>query len=93
MSSLENVDSIKVTLSGTDAEYWAGNYGAVFQDMDLYLSGKPVATMLASKSASTSAEGSDYLVAGLGATAALVGVAAFAINKLKAKAVQNGAFQ
>jgi len=36
-----NIDSIKVTLGGTDVEYWAGNYGAVFQGMDLYISSPP----------------------------------------------------
>lgn len=34
----DGTESVKVTLSGTDAEYWAGNYGAVFQGMDLYIS-------------------------------------------------------
>ena len=92
----ENVDSLKVTLSGTDAEYWAGNYGAVFRGMDLYLSKPSAATLLASKAASSSADGKNFnagFMAGLGATAAVMGVAAFAMLNRKKNAIEDGAFQ
>ena len=31
------VSNIKVTMSGKDVEYWAGNYGSIWQNMDLYI--------------------------------------------------------
>ena len=92
----ENVGSLKVTLSGTDAEYWAGNYGAVFRGMDLYFSTPSAATLLASKAASSSADGKNFnagFMAGLGATAAVMGVAAFAMLNRKKNAIEDGAFQ
>ena len=35
--ALGDFNSITVTLSGDDSEYWAGNYGPRFQGMHLYV--------------------------------------------------------
>ena len=32
------LESLKVILGGQDIEWWAGNYGSQFKDMNLYLS-------------------------------------------------------
>lgn len=32
-----DVTDITVTIKGKDVEYWAGNYGTIFKDMQLYL--------------------------------------------------------
>ena len=90
------IDRVRVTLEGQDAEYWAGNYGVIFRGMELYLSPPTEATLLASKAASSSADGKNFNVgfmAGLGASAAVMGVAAFAMLNCKKNAIEDGAFQ
>ena len=64
--------------------------------MDLYLSPPSAATLLASKAASSSAAGKNFnagFAAGLGASAAVMGVAAFAMLNRKKNAIEDGAFQ
>ena len=64
--------------------------------MDLYFSTPSAATLLASKAASSSADGKNFnagFMAGLGATAAVMGVAAFAMLNRKKNAIEDGAFQ
>ena len=82
----QKADKITVTFSGKDVEYWAGNYGPVFADMNLYFTFVPketAATMLATKSGAGSSSGnigSGYM-AGLGA--AVIGLGAYAFYKRK----------
>lgn len=52
--------------------------------------------MLAGKSASSSNEGRNFntgFMAGLGATGAAIGLAAFAMSKRKNNAIEDGAFE
>ena len=92
----QKAEKITVTLSGKDVEFWAGNYGPVFQGMNLYFTfgAKDVAaTTLATKSSasgSTSNLGSGYM-AGLGA--AVIGLGAYAFYKRKNTEVKNSVFQ
>lgn len=37
MNGRTDVSTIRVTMSGSDAEYWAGTYGATWKDMDLWV--------------------------------------------------------
>ena len=87
-------DKIVVTLEGTDVEYWLGNYGAIFRGMDLYLSNLPIATLLASKATSSSDKSFNAgFMAGLGASAAVMGVTAFVMLNRKKSAIEDGAFE
>ena len=94
LSTVGNVNKIEVTLEGTDAEYWAGNYGAIFRGMDLYLSEPTGATLLASKAASSSDKNFNAgFMAGLGASVAVMGVTAFVMLNRKKSAIEDGAFE
>ena len=87
-------DKIVVTLEGKDAEYWDGNYGAIFRGMDLYLSNPTDATLLASKAASSSDNNFNAgFMSGLGASAAVMGVTAFVMLNHKKSAIEDGAFE
>ena len=86
-------EKLVVTLEGTDTEYWAGNYGVIFRGMDLYMSEPTGSTMLASKAASSSGKKFNAgFMAGLGASAAVMGVGAFVMLNRKKSAIEDGAF-
>ena len=62
--------------------------------MDLYLSEPTDATLLASKAASSSGKFFNAgFMAGLGASAAVMGVAAFFMLNRKKSAIEDGAFE
>ena len=89
--------SMKVTLSGDDAEYWAGNYGSQFQGMHLYVSAPGGALKLARAHTTTTKSKKNTgfntgFMAGFGATTAVCGLAAYAMYKRKTTAVEDGAY-
>ena len=86
--------SFKVTLSGDDIEYWAGNYGPQFQGMHLYVS-TPGGELKLARAHTASKENTGFgtgFMAGFGATTAVCGLAAYAMYKRKATAVEDGAY-
>ena len=71
------LDSITVTLGGTDAEKnGKSHYGVLFRDMDLYLSAPEAsATLLSSESIAVEGQGySAGAMAGVGLAAVILGV-------------------
>ena len=77
------IDSVKVTLSGQDTEYWAHDYDPIFKDMTLYLSEPTSAEAVYLASEAEAVTSSDTTLkdfgtafaAGFGVTAAALGVA------------------
>ena len=94
-SQIEDFDKIVVTLFGGDVEGDSYNYvGPVFRGMDLYLSEPTDPILLASKAASSSDKNFNAgFMAGLGASAAVMGVAAFVMLNRKKSAIEDGAFE
>ena len=87
-------DIIKVTLKSNSAEIWVGNYGVIFRGMDLYLSEPTDPILLASKATSSSGKNFNAgFMAGLGASAAVMGAAAFVMLNRKKSAIEDGAFE
>ena len=87
---LEDVkwDTAVVALKGDNVE---------FRGMKVYLNNPPrAATLLASEAASSTTDDSNFnagFMVGLGATTAVIGMAAFALLDRKKKAIEDGAFK
>ena len=99
----DELDRIQIVFRGKDSEYWAGNYGATFENMKLSLR-EPTETTLvalasvppASVAAANAPKSSNFgvgFLAGFGTTAALCAVAAYSMNKSKRASVEAGDFQ
>jgi len=94
----EDIAELRVTLEGTDAEYWAGNYGAAFENVSVSVQhGDSLdSLMLMNAATAQTSSKSDFgrgFMAGFGASTAVVGMAAYAMYKRKAASLEDGDFQ